>query len=41
MIRFLLFFGMDWAERHPGVMLALLVVLICLAGAIDPIAPHL
>lgn len=41
MIRFFLFFGMAWAERHPGVMLALLALLICLAGAVDPIAPHL
>jgi hypothetical protein len=41
MIHFLLFFGMDWAERHPSVMLALLALLICLASAIDPIAPYL
>jgi hypothetical protein len=41
MIRFLLFFGMDWAERHPGAMFAALLLLICLAGAIDPSAPQL
>ena len=35
MTRFLLFFGMAWSERHPGVMFALLLVLILAAGALD------
>ncbi len=39
MIRFLLFFRLDWCERHPRLMLALLAGLISLGGAIDPSAP--
>lgn len=35
MIRFLLFFGMAWSERHPGVMFALLFLLVFVAGALD------
>jgi len=38
MIRFFLFFGMAWSERHPGVMFALLFLLICAAGALDAAA---
>lgn len=40
MIRFLLFYRLDWCERRPGLMLALLFALICLAGAVDPGAPQ-
>lgn len=39
MIHFLLFFRLDWCERHPRLMLALLFGLISLGGAIDPSAP--
>lgn len=39
MIHFLLFFRIDWCERHPRLMLALLCGLVCLGGAIDPSAP--
>lgn len=39
MIHFLLFFRLDWCERHPRLMLALMAGLICLGGAIDPSAP--
>lgn len=39
MIRFLLFFRLDWCERRPGLMFALLLALICLGGAVDPNAP--
>jgi len=35
MIRFLLLYRIDWTDRHPGLMFALLLVLICLAGALD------
>lgn len=41
MIRFLLFYRLEWCEQRPGLMLALLFALICLAGAIDPSAPQL
>ena len=41
MIRFLLFYRLEWCERHPRLMFALLAILICLAGAIDPNAPQL
>ena len=41
MIHFLLFSRLDWCERHPRLMLALLFALICLGGAIDPSAPQL
>ena len=41
MIRFLLLHRIEWTDRHPGLMLALLFILICLAGAIDPAAPQL
>lgn len=40
MIHFLLFYRLDWCERRPGLMFALLFVLILLAGAIDPSAPQ-
>ena len=40
MIHFLLFFRLDWCERHPRLMLALLFGLICLGGAVDPTAPQ-
>ena len=39
MIHFLLFYRIEWCERHPRLMLALLFVLICLGGAIDPATP--
>lgn len=35
MIRFFLFFGMAWSERHPGAMFALLLLLVLVAGALD------
>ncbi len=35
MTRFFLFFGMAWSERHPGVMFALLFLLVVVAGALD------
>ena len=35
MIRFFLFFGMAWCERHPGVMFALLFLLVLVAGSLD------
>lgn len=40
MIRFALFYRFEWCERHPRLMLALLFLLVCLAGAIDPNAPQ-
>lgn len=35
MIRFILFYRMDWCEKHPGVMFALLGALILLGGALE------
>jgi hypothetical protein len=37
MIRFILFYRMDWCEKHPGVMFALLAVLIMLGGALEAV----
>lgn len=38
-IAFLLFYRMDWCERHPGVMFAAVGALIVLAGVLEKVMP--
>ena len=37
MIRFILFYRMDWCEKHPGVMFALLGALMVLQGVLEQV----
>ena len=37
MIDFLLFYRMDWCERHPGVMFAAIGALILLEGVFEQV----
>jgi hypothetical protein len=39
-LAFLLFYRMDWTDKHPRVMLALAIAAICLASALDPSVPQ-
>jgi len=40
MIRFLLLHRIECTDRHPGVMLVLLLVVICIAMSLAPGAPQ-
>lgn len=40
MIRFLLLHRIDDTDQHPGLMLALLILVICLASLLDPAGPQ-
>lgn len=39
MIRYLLLHRIEQTDRHPGLMLALAIVFICLASLLDPSVP--
>lgn len=40
MIRYLLLHRIEQTDRHPRLMLALAIVAICLASALDPSVPQ-
>ena len=38
-VAFLLFYKMDWCERHPGVMLACIGALVVAASVLEKVLP--